>query len=120
MITITTRVSADNLAKKIIETMRKDTIAGWVIDSENDMTLTSISWRNKSWMHIVMPKVGETDLTISIIGPANIFITNEVYAVYHSRFLEMLLRNFDRDILKFEVSSALTAGIDKCLNMQIR
>ena len=120
MITITTRTSANILASKIIETMQKDTITDWVIDSENDMTLTNIVWRNRSWMHIEKSNAGEKKLIISIIGPANVFITNDVYAVFHSRFIEMLLKNFDEEIIRFEISSALTSGVDKCINMQIR
>lgn len=118
MITINTKGKADLVAKRIINTMRSQIILDWIIDDEDDMTLSNIQWRNKSWMRIKKSR-NNKQLYVAMIGSAANNITSPMYAVYHSKFIEMLLRYFDTEIETFEVSSALIVGVDECMNMAI-
>jgi hypothetical protein len=49
-------------------------------------------WRAKAF---IKPSIDDDTLTLNIIRPANSSVSTEVYAVYHGRFIEMLLAHFD-------------------------
>ena len=40
-------------------------------------------------------------------------MTKEIYAVYHTRFAEMLLEYFDTEIVKLQISPLLVDNYDK-------
>lgn len=119
MITINTKGKAEILANRIADTIRGNVISDWIIDGEDDITLSNAQWRHKSWMRIKMSQTNNRQLYVAMIGSANAFITGPMYAVYHSKYVEMLLRYFDTEIENFVVSSALTTGVDECMNMSI-
>jgi hypothetical protein len=41
------------------------------------------------------PNLGPNALTLNIVRPSSGSISSEVYAIYHGRFIEMLLAHFD-------------------------
>jgi len=50
-------------------------------------------WKGKAWF---LPSFEQDVLVFNIIKPKNQTISTVVYAVYHGRFIEMLLSHFDQ------------------------
>lgn len=69
-------------------------IETWSYDEDGDFShVTSDGqWEGKAWLH---PEVKAGKLVLGIIPPQSGTVTEEVYAVYHGRFIEMLLAHFD-------------------------
>jgi len=58
-----------------------------------EITHTSEQWRKKAWLR---PKIVEkNELIFHILGPKDESIDKAVYAVYHGRFIESMLRHCD-------------------------
>jgi hypothetical protein len=73
--------------RKLIDGGRIDT---WAYDNEGDFTHTASTgqWKNEAWLR---PSVETDRLRLRIIKPKNKGLTREVFAVYHGRFIEMLV-----------------------------
>ena len=67
----------------------------WTYDEEGDFSHETASeqWVGEAWLH---PVVGLALLSLEIIPPQD-GLSKEAYAVYHGRFIEMLLAHFDED-----------------------
>src|SRR5437868_1254530 len=89
-----------DLLKAIKKGIDDNKIDTWEYDSDGDFTHTPPQWRKKAWLR---PTIGAGQLTFGIIKPAKEAISTEVYAVYHGRFIEMLLAHFD---LQFSTAQA--------------
>jgi hypothetical protein len=76
--------------KKAIDEGRVDT---WFYDKDGDFTHSPVQWRGLAWLR---PKVQMGKLTLHIIKPQNQEISSEVYAVYHGRFIESMVRHCDK------------------------
>jgi hypothetical protein len=72
----------------------------WQLDKDGDFTHSPPQWLYKAWLH---PNVEADRLTFNILGATTERTSKQVYAVYHGRFIEMLLTHFDE---KFESASA--------------
>jgi len=71
----------------------KGHITTWSYDSDGDFTHTPPQWKGKAWLS---PSIENGVLLFSIISQNGIPLTTEYYAVYHGRFIEMLLAHFDK------------------------
>ncbi len=80
------------LLRLIREAIDDGTVRTWTYDDDGDLTLTSEQWGREAWFS---PQLGEEKLYFAIVPPRGTRITRVVYAVYHSRLLEMLLTHFD-------------------------
>jgi hypothetical protein len=80
------------LLSSLKEGMSDGTVTTWICDSDGDFTMSSDIWKHKAWLR---PKVKEDSLALHIFPPNNTKMSTSVYAVYHARFVEMLLRHFD-------------------------
>jgi hypothetical protein len=56
------------------------------------LTHTSPQWNRKAWFQ---GAVYQGELRFGLVKAGDITVTTEVYAVYHGRFIEMLLAHFD-------------------------
>lgn len=81
------------LIKEINELIEKKTIATWSVDSDGDYTHTASQWEKNAWIH---PIVEETRVVFAIWGRKDQNLSIVDYAVFHGRFVEMLLNHFDR------------------------
>jgi hypothetical protein len=75
----------------------------WSFDKDGDFTHTPEQWRLKAWFR---PRVSGDRIDFLILTPQKTKMNKATYAVYHGRFIEMLLTHFD---LKFDraVATAL-------------
>jgi hypothetical protein len=77
-------------------------IQTWTYDKDGDFIhcTPDSQWVGNAWLH---PQIGVGLLTLIILPPAQEALLKSAYAVYHGRFIEMLLEHFDED---FTVSTA--------------
>jgi len=91
---------------KLFEAIQRDVelnrIKDWELDEQGDYTYANAPWKNLAWMRVRKTTSG---LRINIIGNQQGDMSDETYAVYHSRFVEMLVLYFD----KFFDSALVTA-----------
>jgi hypothetical protein len=83
--------------KKLLSAFKKAIDDGhiitWGYDQDGDFTHTAEQWKSRAWLR---PTVQEgTALLLHIIKPRNTNITTELYAIYHGRFIEAMLRHCD-------------------------
>jgi len=76
-------------------------VVTWTYNADGYFTHSPDQWKGKAWL---LPSIVEgTGLQFGIVRPKNGTVTSEVYAVYHGRFIEMMLSHFDT---KFTDSAA--------------
>ena len=97
------------LLEKIKNLIESKEIVTWEYDRDGDFTHTATQWTKKAWFRSF---IKNGDLIFGILCTAKKAITVEEYAVYHGRFIEMLLSHFDGNCSKLEVSP-LPTNYDK-------
>lgn len=108
-----------NRPEKLLESLKNAVRAGsiaWEIDEDGDFTYSPQKWKYEAWLH---PSVGKHRLTFYILPPKTDTITTEVYAVYHARFLQMMLTYFD-ELFDSCRASAQPEGADKTVGSEAR
>jgi len=80
-----------DLLQQIIEYINKGKIETWSVDSDGDFTHNPDQWNKKAWLR---PYIEQERLVFGLIGNSNVPMTNNLYSVYHGRFIEMLLTHF--------------------------
>ena len=83
-------------------------IQSWCEDEEGDLT-QAFRWRNKAWFK---PSVDNNVLIFGLIGRKDEPMTKFIYGIYHSRFSEMLLTQFDSTIEDIKLTPNGIDGID--------
>ena len=83
--------------KKLLAAYKKavddEHVTAWSYDADGDFTHTADQWNKKAWLR---PKIEEGKaLVFYILGPADTTLGSDVYAVYHGRFIESMLRHCD-------------------------
>ncbi len=91
------------LVESIKEKIKQQTIKTWAVDDDGDLTHIAEQWKYRAWIRskiehesnrVVFYIICRNDRDLSVID----------YAVYHGRFVEMLLTHFDRDCQSIDVS----------------
>lgn len=93
------------LVDRIKECIDNHSIETWIYDSDGDFTHSVEQWKFRAW---IRPYVESGRIVFGIIcrNDKNLSVTE--YAVYHGRFVEMLLRHFDKTCLAVEVTPLAT------------
>ncbi len=105
-ITVSTRTPTD-LLLLIRDAIKEGEITTWSVDEAGDFTHTPSQWRDKARLR---PKVLNGALVFTTVPPSRKSISGESYAVYHGRFIEMLLAHFDTDFSKAYASAKPEKG----------
>lgn len=84
--------------KKLLATYKKaiddGSVDTWSYDSDGDFTHTPDQWVRRAWLR---PKIIEgAELVLYILAPKETRISSTVYAVYHGRFVESMLKHCDK------------------------
>jgi hypothetical protein len=79
----------------------------WRYDSDGDFSHSPDQWRHKAWLR---PSTGAGELVFKILTPTNQKMSRVVYAVYHGRFIEMLLTHFDLRFTSADASALPERG----------
>jgi hypothetical protein len=77
----------------------------WKYDKDGDFTHTPTQWVNKCWLR---PHVSWRLLTFTTLPPGGTVLSKEIFAVYHGRFIEMLLAHFDSQFSDAEATAVGT------------
>ena len=85
----------------------KGDVQTWSYDSDGDFTHVPEQWKRKAW---IRPRIVTDRITFSIITPNNVKLSRTIYAVYHGRFIEMLLTHFDTKFDSATATAMPTAG----------
>jgi hypothetical protein len=81
----------------------------WSYDSDGDFTHTAEQWVRRAWLR---PKIIEgEELVLHLVKPKGADITSVLYAVYHGRFVESMLRHCDT-LFSNAIASALPEAGD--------
>lgn len=96
------------LLEKIKKAIDKKHIITWSYDDDGDFTHTADQWKNRAWLK---PFLGKDSLDLGILNPKETKISTPVYAIYHGRFIEMVLTHFDEDFTT-AYATALPEKID--------
>lgn len=95
--------------RKLLEDIKKEIndkkIDTWLYDNEGDFYHAPNQWKFKAWLR---PTVEANRLVFGIIGQENVNLSIIAYAVYHGRFIEMLLNHFDKQFTEVYASSQKT------------
>jgi hypothetical protein len=91
MITVSTS-NAAGLLQQVKAAIGSGHVQTWSVDKDGDFTHTPPQWQNKAWLR---PSTVNGSLVLNLLKPQNAQLTWEVYAVYHGRFIEMLIAHFN-------------------------
>jgi hypothetical protein len=90
------------LLKAIKLAIDSEQVRTWSYDTDGDFTHTAEQWKNKAWLR---PREEEGFLILNILAPSKANISTTVYAVFHGRFIEMLLSHFDTEFKRASASA---------------
>jgi hypothetical protein len=93
------------LLQKIKREASNGSLETWTLDADGDFTHSPDQWRNRAWLR---PHLEEDRIVFNILAPVGSRMSRPVYAVYHGRFIEMLLGHFD---LEFSRATATALPI---------
>lgn len=97
------------LLDAINEGIEQGHIKTWQYDVDGDFTHTPQQFVNRAWMR---PYVRQGSLWFGIVRTAQTKITVEIYAIYHGRFIEMLLAHFDSKFTNVSASPLFNPDYD--------
>lgn len=88
-----------DLLSKIKKAINEGRIKTWNYETYHEKqyfthVTSDNQWRGKAWL---LPKFEEDLLVLNIITPQNLTVSTVAYAVYHGRFIEMLLTHFENE-----------------------
>jgi hypothetical protein len=95
-----------SLLARIKTLIKSGHIATWECDSDGDFTHSPAQWKNKAWLR---PEVQDDNLRLAILG-TKAGLSREVYAVYHGRFIEMLIAHVPCKFTTVSASPNAAAG----------
>lgn len=99
---------AQSVLNRLKEQINNNQIPAWACDSDGDFMF--IDAPVVAWMR---PVVGSNRLDFYIVGRKDMEISIEEYALFHSRFVEMLLTYFSQECTYMLVTSPLNKNDTK-------
>ncbi len=93
MAVIVSTSNPTDLLNAIRTAIEEDEIVTWSYDSDGDFTHTPDQWAFKAWLR---PEIRAGELRFGILERTDQKLSTVIYAVYHGRFIEMLLSHFDK------------------------
>lgn len=97
------------LIEGINRSIQSRDIVTWAVDKEGDYTIDRDQWRFRAWMR---PTLIDGQLVMSVIQSRRFPMTNELYGVYHGRFVSTVLAHFSNEIEGIEVTPRPIIGVD--------
>jgi hypothetical protein len=106
MAIIITTERPNELLGAIKTAIDNDDIITWSYDDAGDFTHTAKQWINEAWLR---PKIYAGELRLGIVPPQGVKVSTEIYAIYHGRFIEMILAHFDKKFTNAMATALLEA-----------
>jgi len=97
--------------KKLID---QNHITTWRYDNDGDFTHTASSgqWNGKAWLR---PQVKSDMLRFVILNTEGIPLTREIFAIFHGRFIEMLMAHMSNKFTRASASPNPAPGDEPAL-----
>jgi hypothetical protein len=96
-----------SLLQKIKDAIRAGSIQTWQLDTDGDLTHSPEQWKNLAWFR---PVVEDDRIIFKILARTDKVMSKATYAVYHGRFIEMILTHFDEDSTRVTATSLPANG----------
>jgi hypothetical protein len=96
-----------SLLSAIRSAISAGTVETWSFDSDGDFTHIPEQWRLKAWFR---PTLLSDRIVFRILTPQHTSMSKATYAVYHGRFIEMLLSHFDTQFQRALATALPTDG----------
>lgn len=93
------------LVREIKEYIDDKKITTWMYDKDGDFTHDTDQWRFNAW---IRPFIEKNRVVFGILCRNDRNLSVVDYAIYHGRFVEMLLTHFDKQCNEIKVSSLAT------------
>lgn len=96
------------LLDKIYKTIETKEAGKWLITSDGRITRMPLLWRNEAFFK---PEIwiDENELRFGLLKRKDRrHITTKLYTVFHTKFIEMLLSNFDKDFKEATITALST------------
>jgi hypothetical protein len=104
---LVTTPKPNTLVKSIKQKIDEEVIVTWLYDNDGDFSHSPDQWEYKAWLR---PIIKEGMVIFKIIAPIDKHLSTRTYAVYHGRFIEMLLSHFDGLFSEISASSLPSNG----------
>jgi hypothetical protein len=107
-----TTVEANALICAIYKAIDQGKIKTWrYMDHEGSRYLTHSAdqWDRRAWFRL---KAQGPGLVANIVPPNNAVVSTEVYAIFHGRFIEMLVAHFN-EAFSYSSASAMPTAEDR-------
>lgn len=106
---ITIYTSTPRKLSRLLKIAIESGIVGtWTVDGDGDYTPNDDFLGEKGWLTISEIKAHEA-LILGLIGRKYVTMTTGEYALFHTRFAELLLTHFDSLFHKIEISAYPTS-----------
>ena len=90
------------LLLKIRRSIENNIIEEWTIEPEGKFSCNLEDQYQKAFFR---PEVGRHELLMGIIPSKEVELTSYIYSFYHSKFIEMLIYNFEREFIEVSASA---------------
>lgn len=108
MAVIVSTSDPQGLLAAIKKNINQNVVATWSYDTDGDFTHTAEQWKNKAWLR---PRVEDDGrLVMNILTPRSATLSTTIYAIYHGRFIEMLLAHFDGKFTRASATAMPTSN----------
>jgi hypothetical protein len=97
----------NELLGKIKASAQSGSLETWTVDSDGDFTHSPAQWKNSAWLR---PRIEDDRIVFNILAPTGTRMDRTVYAVYHGRFIEMLLGHFDLEFNRATATALPVSG----------
>ena len=94
-----------SLVNGIKQKIREHGIDTWSVDSDGDFTHNVEQWRYRAWIRY---RIEQERIVFFVICRKDSNMSVTEYAVYHGRFVEMLLAHFDMECKSIELTPLAT------------
>lgn len=112
----------DAVMKRIYDDIKNNRIDTWAMNATGYFTATPKQWCNRAWMR-KSNLIKEKYLCFGIIEVQRGTMTQELYAIYHCRFAEMILAHCADLVGNIMISPCVVERVDvverNCLNENI-
>ena len=103
--------NSDEVIKRIYDGIENNHIDTWTVNAAGYFTAVPRQWYNKAWMR-KSNLIKEKYLCFGIIEVQRGSMTQELYAIYHCRFAEMILAHCGDLIGNMMISPCSIKGVD--------
>ncbi len=107
---IKTRIKSNRFNPMVVEAIGNHDIVTWSIDKDGDYTIERSQWKYRSWFRAYI--IDEDTIAYGIIQSMKFQMTNQLYGVYHGRFVATLLTHFSDQIKDISVTPDPISEID--------